>query len=191
MPSEATPTPAETAYAAIDALLNRAGSPVSAADAHGCLCGLLAVQPGVAAERWLEVALEETDPADSGVDEARRVLARLFEAVREQIKDPELGFGLLLPGDEQALAERTRAMADWVQGFLYGLALGGLRDETRLPEDSAEILKDFAEIAQAQFEVDEDEENEVAYAEVSEYIRVGVLVLTEELKGAPDPRRLH
>jgi uncharacterized protein YgfB (UPF0149 family) len=91
-------------------------------------------------------------------------------------------FQPLLPTDDEALSVRTEALADWVQGFLYGL--GGSTSGATLPlsPQSSEILADFAEISRAGEVGSEDAElEENAYAELVEFVRVGVQLMHEEL----------
>ena len=56
----------------------------------------------------------------------------------------------------------------------------------------AELLDDLAEIARVDFEVGEpDEEEQAAFAEVVEYVRVGVLLINEELQPSKAPPQLQ
>ena len=87
-------------------------------------------------------------------------------------------FSLLLPDDSAALPVRTRALSDWCGGFLYGLALGGIREDADLPETVREVMRDFYEISHAGFVTDApDEGDETAYVEIVEYVRISVLLL--------------
>ena len=73
---------------------------------------------------------------------------------------------------------RTSALAEWCQGFLYGLGAGNIPDASRLPGEVGEIVRDFAEITRAGVDGAETEEsNESAYAELVEFVRVGVQLL--------------
>ena len=52
----------------------------------------------------------------------------------------------------------------------------------RLPGEVGEIVRDFVEITRAGVDARQDEEsNESAYAELVEFVRVGVQLLFEEL----------
>ena len=80
-----------------------------------------------------------------------------------------------------SLASRTAALAGWCRSFLAGYAQAGSARERSLspgtlPADSSEILRDLAEIAQADVEdIVEAEESERSYAELTEYIRFAAL----------------
>jgi hypothetical protein len=60
-----------------------------------------------------------------------------------------------------------------------------------LPEEVVELLDDLGQIARVDFELDDpNEEDQVAFEEVVEYIRVGTLLIHEELQPAVPPQRL-
>ncbi len=86
----------------------------------------------------------------------------------------------MVPDDEEPIEDRVSALAKWCQGFLFGLAEGGLKSFDNLPGDCAEILSDFNELARAT-SPDETEDSERAYFELFEYVRVGMQLVFEEL----------
>ena len=47
---------------------------------------------------------------------------------------------------KQPLDARTAALAQWCQGFLYGLGTSVVQDESGLPGDIGEIVRDLTEI---------------------------------------------
>ena len=71
------------------------------------------------------------------------VLQELQTDTLRQLNDDALGFCLLMPGDEATLSQRTRDLGRWCAGFLYGLALGGIREGVTLPGNTGEVIKDF------------------------------------------------
>ena len=106
-----------------------------------------------------------------------------MQDTQQQLNDTEADFQLLLPDDEETLDARTVALADWCHGFTYGLAMGGLKEDRELPEDTAEIIRDLTEIARADFDSGEaSEADEEAFMHIHEYVRMGVLLITEELQ---------
>ena len=89
---------------------------------------------------------------------------------------------VLLPGDEQPIDARATALGQWCQGFLYGLGTSAIDDVTRLPGEVGEIVRDLSEITRIGVDGSETlETNESAYAELVEFVRVGVQLLFEEL----------
>lgn len=168
-------------YGLAEKTLGRAAVDISAAELHGVCCGLLAVNPASQEDTCVNEVLDG-DPNDFYIKEARILLHGLFRATREQLNDPDMGFALLLPEDDD-LRTRIEAMQEWCQGFSYGVTLAGVKDVKKLPKDSGEWLADVVKIgASGELELDEDdEESENALAEIIEYLRIGVLMLREEL----------
>jgi len=98
----------------------------------------------------------------------------------------------LLPGDDASLLQRTQALSRWCAGYLYGLALGGIKDDAAFPGDTGEVIKDFYEISNADFIADPtDDDNEEAYMEIMEYVRMSVLLMYEDLQSVPASARLQ
>lgn len=170
----------------LDALLRRAGLSCGAFGAHGLLSGCLVADASLPAAR-LAAALGVREP-EPGHDEAafQQALETLRLQVLRALNDADLAFEPLLSSSED-LAQRARSLGLWVDGFLGGLGqtprLGGLKPSA----EATEILRDFAQIAGIDPEPDYNEENEEAFAELSEYVRVGVMLLADEL--APEQPR--
>jgi uncharacterized protein len=115
------------------------------------------------------------------------------------LSDPESGFGLLLPVDDEALGFRVDALAQWCQGFLYGLSTQPAIDLTHASAELREVVKDLVEISRAGVaapgesedeEADSEEEaDETAYAELTEYVRAAAqwvfLEMHPRLAGEP------
>lgn len=173
------------AYEKFEDSLRRAGADLYPAEAHGLLCGLLCAAAPVAADPWIDQVLGETEDGDVLVAECRTTLLALHEVTSAQIEDEELDFALVLPGDDATLGTRAVALGDWCQSFVYGLAASGVgAGGEKLPGDAGELLSDLVEISRAGLGEDDDlEEEEAAYAELEEYVRVGVLLINEELRG--------
>lgn len=91
----------------------------------------------------------------------------------------EFDFELLLPDDSVALDTRVTALAEWTQGFLVGVVEAGATWSTA-PAVVREVIADFAEIARLRGGGLEDEDDEGAYAELVEYVRMGVVLIYGE-----------
>lgn len=180
------------AHDQLNEALARAGQADGAAAYHGSLCGALCrVKP----EKLSLTALLEMNEQPLHIDAALRgMLAELRDQTVAALQDSEMGFSLLLPDDEVALVVRVRALVDWCDGFLFGMAnLPGL-DLRKLSEDAREIVRDFTDFTQAAVG-DEDDPNieESAFAELVEYVRVGAQLLYMEMHPRPtlDPADSH
>ena len=61
--------------------------------------------------------------------------------------------------------------------------MGGIKDFKSLPDDLPELLQDMVEISRASsYEAGEGEEDQEAYMELVEYIRMGALLAWVELR---------
>lgn len=177
----------------LDDSLIRVDAMMAAAEAHGALCGMLCARGTVELSTWMDHVLGDRHNGESLHDLARE-LAQLHTVTLEQLNDAVADFHLLLPGDEDSLEERVVALASWCQGYVYGLAAGGISRETELPADSSELLADFIEISRAGMGdglSDDEDADEVAFFEISEYVRTGVLLVNEELQPLKTSHRLQ
>ena len=171
-------------YSNVQQLLAQERSLAGAAEAHGTLAGCLCGAAGYRFEDWLREILPEGHAQAA----AAASLRELFDATAGALLQPDMEFELLLPTDAQPIDARTAALAQWCQGFLYGLGAGAITDASVLPGEVGEIVRDFSEITRAGVDAGQGEEaNENAYAELVEFVRVGVQLLFEELAGARQP----
>lgn len=166
------------------------GSESAAAEAHGTLCGLLCVAADDLPDSWLNNTFADAGQDPSEIAEADRLcLMKLFGDTVTVLGGTDFEVWLLLPDDETSLTLRADALGRWCQGFLYGLAVRGLKDFEQLPDDMREILDDLSQIAEAEFADGEgEEEGEHAYANLVEYVRVGVQLIYDELNPPPIQR---
>jgi uncharacterized protein YgfB (UPF0149 family) len=179
-----------TSYAEIQRVLVEERSLTEAAEAHGTLAGSLCTAIAYRFEDWLLEIL----PDGRGRAESSATLRELYGDTADALEGLRMEFHPLLPEDEQPLDKRTAALAQWCHGFLYGLGthVSGVRGEVE------EVVRDFTEITHADVDgSDSEESNESAYAELVEFVRVGVQLVFDELAGlraqpAPAPQEpLH
>ncbi len=188
--------PAFPLYAEVEAMLERIGSLGGPAELHGMLCGMLCGDPALERAIWFDAVRDELIDAASPLDAAGcGVLEQLFLAARIQLTDETMGFDLLLPDDDELLAERTEALGAWCQGFVYGLGRCAGSSLGALSGEAKEFLDDLREISRVGFDAEQtDEADEVAYSEVVEYLRMGTLVILDALRPRPTheaPDSLH
>ena len=176
--------------------LESLGVPLSLAEAHGLACGLLCSRTASGAKsRWFAELLDAAglEPASlAGHAGAVRDVDAWFEATRAALHGTDLEFEPALPDDDEPLARRIDALGDFCAGLTYGVGLGAAaRGNRPLPGDVAELLADFQSIdalergAAAGHDATEGgPDAEADYVELVEYVRVGVLVMLEELRPA-------
>lgn len=177
-------------YVAVERALGRVEADISAAEIHGVCCGMLVVDQATNQDVWLSQVIQG-DPQDFHFQEIRQLLRELFAVTRQQMNDSGMGFELFLPEDDD-LEAQVEAMQDWCQGFSFGLAAAGVKDMSKLPVDSREWAEDVVRIgASGEFDLDDEEESENALAEILEYLRVGVLMMNEELQPMKAAPQVH
>src|SRR5688572_173985 len=160
------------------------------AEAHGTLAGALCSSRDYGLIEWLHEILPEDSPEDAALRSS--VLQKVYDSLVRTLAGAEADFEPLLPDDEAPLAERADALSLWCQGFLYGLGSGAAADPAKVSVEAGEIIRDLTEITHVGVDAGDDtEENEVAFAEVLEFVRVGVQLLFVELAPArgeePEP----
>jgi uncharacterized protein YgfB (UPF0149 family) len=165
-------------YTEIQRVLTEERSLADAAEAHGTLAGCLCATIGYRFEDWLQEVL----PEGRAQPMTKETLRELYMNTTGALEGPEMEFELLLPEDEESIDARTAALAQWCQGFLYGLGTSVVQDDSGLPGDIGEIVRDLTEITHVAVDAEQSEEsNESAYAELVEFVRVGVQLVFEEL----------
>ena len=175
-------------YDDVDALLAYYNQDMGAAECHGMLCGMLSWPVPLNPSEWAaRVLAGEFDAAVSGArphelnhdDEA--ALVGLFHYTLAHLEDPELGFRLFLPDDETPLAQRAVALSAWCDGYLFGLNLAGHLELHKLSDEARDFSRDLLDIGRLDHDAEEGEEGEAAFFDIVEYVRMGVLVLRDEL----------
>jgi len=163
------------------------------AESHGLLCGLVCRESSQDPTDFLQQLAAMhlvTDPGEA----LHAALTQAWRSTVAQFEDEEFGFALWLPDDEEPLEERTIALARWCSGFLAGLGSGGQLDA--LSDEAREAIADLQEIARAELSAPaadgpQSEEEETAYAEIVEYVRVVALVLREDFRGPQAHEVIH
>lgn len=179
----------------IENALFRADAVMGAAEAHGALCGMLCARGSIGLSEWIDHVLGQSAEGSPSLHDAVHLLSSLHRVTIEQMNDTAAHNQLLLPDDEDSLGERVTALANWCQGFVYGLGVGGIREE-EMPEDSREMMRDILEIGRAATDTEEDddegrEDDERAYMEIEEYVRMGAKYIFEELQPIQATQTIH
>lgn len=159
-------------WSSVDAQARALTLSATPSELHGTVCGWLA-GGGADGPDWLAKVLADEQaprPEEGSPLDAMRAVSRA------QFEDRDFGFALLLPDEDAPLSERSEALFDWCRGFLGGFGLAAGKDPP-LSDEGREALDDLARLAAATPEPDGDEEDEAAYAEIEEFVRVAALLL--------------
>lgn len=150
------------------------------AEVHGILTGMIAGGASLKGDDWLLLLSDLIHEGQSFSPAVTERLKALAADICASMRDPDLGFNLVLPSDHESLGERLTSMIGWVQSFLVGFGVNQT-NLTGLSDDVREVIDDMVEIAKLDFAVDEDEEAERAFFEVVEYLRISAMLCFNEL----------
>lgn len=175
-------------------MLQQMSSEVDLPEVHGIASGLLCMGASDSQDEWIEQVLGPRETQDLLTQEAEALLRVMWEELRAWLADPQLGFQPQLPDDSVDLPQRARALASWCQGFLFGVGLADRFPTAEMPEDVREILQDLEKIASLDpAEEETDQAAETHYQELVEFVRMGVLLIQEEMVPIEPlhPQRFH
>ncbi|MGJ0484118.1 MAG: UPF0149 family protein [Methylomicrobium sp.] len=171
-------------YQQLDSFFKRSDQVNSVAEAHGLAAGMLCINGQTPSSVWIKQLFDEGIEIS---EEQSRLLARLFEGTKASLANEDYDFEPFLPSDDAPLNEKIMALIDWCQGFLFGI--GALYQSGEQSGQTREILHDIAEFTRLDPDA-EGEEDEVAFMEITEYLRTAVLLLRAEL-GSNGRARIH
>ena len=153
------------------------------AEAHGTLAGALCSSRDYGLIEWLREILPDDSPDDEALQSS--VLQNVYDSMVRTLVGNEADFEPLLPDDDAPLAERADALSLWCQGFLYGLGSGAARIRRRCPPRRARSSATSPRSrTSASMPASRTKRTRVAFAEVVEFVRVGVQLLFVELAPA-------
>ncbi len=165
------------------------GSELSPSEVHGTLCGVLCGRNDITLHEWLLLALlTDSDDALQAVKDRELLLDAIsdsfkpfFIATISALADNNLNFHPLLPDNGDA-AVRLLAISEWAQGFLMGLTLAGVKTFSDYPDEVGEFVEAMTSISgAADYELAGDDSDEKAIIEFTEFMRMGVLFINEEI----------
>jgi len=181
------------AYEAVDDALGSGGSLVGAAECHGVLCGILCASGASDMQGWVRYLFEERDETRELTADALQVLHNVHQVTLSEINHETLKFSLLLPHEDEPVTTRFTALADWCSGFSLGLSMGGLSEQKLANAEVREFVEDLQHIARTAVAEDiaTEDHNDQSLAEIEEYLRMGVLLLNEELQPLKTSPTIH
>lgn len=174
-------------YEELQQKLASANASAEAAEVHGVICGVITSDRSLP-EDWFAELFDQAEAGDLLVEDAKSGVRMLFAETLGQIEAAGLGMQLLLPTDEAALPVRAQAVAEWCQGFLYGVGLSGEQANGLLSGEAQEALEDILTFTRldvaALGEPDNLEEEEDALMEITEFLWVAAMLIRESFLGS-------
>ena len=174
-------------YKELEALRKSASDTISIAEYHGNICSYLCCSIDSFDDLLPSEKSDDQSSVSIQVLEFRNALLDLIEETSNALNSSELPFLLLLPNDNESLEKRTTTLSMWCQGFIDGLGLIVSENSSDIGESSmsllTEIIEDFSQISTLHIQSKEnDEEEELAFIELLEYVRVSTELIFVEIK---------
>jgi len=160
-----------------------------ASELHGVLTGLVCAGFEFEDQGYLVMLHDLFNEGDGFPVAVKKAIKQMYNELWNGILDDSYSFSLLLPDDDDSMAERGHALSVWVQGFNLGFGLQQ-KDTPVVSDEVKEVLTDFVEIANLSDEMEEDEDTEQAYFEIGEYVRISALLCFSELATPPNSESL-
>ena len=151
---------------------------------HGIICGSLCFNLSFSGEDWLQSVLEQNSSFIKITKLQREAILEyireLYNSSKDILNSAEFDFDLLLPDESEELSYRTIALVDWCRGFIEIYDV--VKQNIELSEESQEVIQYIMETMQVNIEYNSDNEEEKAFFEVCEFIRLSSLMLFMELR---------
>jgi len=139
----------------------------SPSELHGLLTGIVCVTEAPTQDEWSQILSTLNVPEIQ--TEALEMLTVEGEDVSHALAEDDLDYLPMLPDDAHLLLDRVDALADWCAGVVlgFGLASGHIR------ANEQELIEHLQEVAAVEFDPsDDDEEGEISYQELYEFVRL-------------------
>ncbi|NQY41932.1 MAG: UPF0149 family protein [Legionellales bacterium] len=151
---------------------------------HGIICGSLCFNVSFSADDWLHrILIQHTtfiNITKPKIAEISVFIHELFDVSKNMLNSAEFDFDLLLPDDSEELSYRTIALVDWCRGFIEIYEM--VKQSIKISNESQEVIDYMIETTQMDIEYNSDNEEEKAFFEVCEFIRLSALMLFMELR---------
>ncbi|UJF19044.1 YecA family protein [Vibrio sp. SS-MA-C1-2] len=169
-------------YIAVESALKTDGLAVMPAELHGLLTGM--ISGGLPLDNsWQPLLNDYTNEGMAWPRTAKQVATELYQATVDELNEGEFSLTLLLPTEEgnmEQLVDQAEALTQWVNHFMSGIGLSGLKLDSA-PNEIKEIFADLQQIAQLGIDEESDLEEQANLLEqVIEHVRVCALTCHTE-----------
>lgn len=171
-------------FSSFQATITSEGVVAHASEIHGALTGLICSGLAFESNDYIPMINDCFNNSEALPYEVKAMVKSIYSNIWQTILDDSFGFQMMLPDDDETIAERSHALSVWVQGFNLGFGLQH-KDMPNTSDDVKEVIADFAEIANLSDEVDDNEASEQAYFEIGEYVRISAMLIFSELGEPP------
>ncbi len=154
----------------------------TAAEIHGVIAGCLCAGMPYKQPDWLELVSEFVLQGADIPAVAEDKFKTLYETTYQQLLDTDYSFQIFLPQeDDIPLNESAQMLIEWLGAFVaaFGSAIG--EKFTQLNTEVREAYQDILDISQMDTDMEDSEENQIAFEEVAEYVRMTAILCFTEL----------
>lgn len=155
----------------------------SAAEVQGLIAGMLSAGIPADAGTILPVLYDFLNDGQALNTHLKGLIEQLIAETAKQLAEEDYSLQLLLPSDDDAMAERLEAMIEWAQAFLVGFAIQQT-DLSLVSPDVREAIDQLTEVTRIDIYTEDDvsdAENEESYFLVLEHMRLLVLTCFNEV----------
>ena len=175
-------------YSDIEKLRISASLTTNVAEFHGLISARLCFGIDNFQDLTSEDSSDDKSVTSVQIQEFNNAFLNIIEDVKDQFKKGGFNFDPLLPSDSEPIEYRALGLALWCQGFVdgYGMSVAELKIEIDKLGDgeAAEIIEDFAQISTLDSNsISDEQDEEIAFMELVEYVRVSVQLLYEDFRG--------
>ena len=174
-------------FSEIDLLRRKANVAIDISEYHGTICAYLCCDSFQEDDLLPKEVSFDGSSVSAQIIEFKHALYELISDTINSFNDTEMSFYPFLPPDSEELSIRAHSLSNWCQGFID--ALGTFISDRRLTINQSdqtfigEIIEDFSQISTlSKTTVENGNEEELAYFEVVEFVKVGTQLVYEELK---------
>jgi len=171
-------------FASAQAVITTENIQSHASEIHGVLTGLICAGFTFEEQSYTVMLNDLFNNGEPFPDSVKALVTQMYSELWTDMLDNDYTFQLMLPDDDDSIIERGHALGTWVQGFNLGFGLQQ-KNSPVTSSEVKEVLADFSEIANLSDEMEEDEDTEQAYFEISEYVRISALLCFSELGSSP------
>ena len=110
-------------FASVQATITARSVQMHGAELHGALTGLIAAGYVFEGTDYISIVNDIFNNGEGLPSEVKAMVKSLYSEIWQTLLDDSYGFALMLPDDDESIAERANALGAWVQGFNLGFGL--------------------------------------------------------------------
>ena len=176
----------KTSLDALTKALDMSEIGITASECHGVLCGFICGGINVEDNSWSGAFNDLMNDGLGLPIDLKNLLKNLFEESVNEFVGGEYQVKLMLVDDSQPLSKVAFSLAQWSESFMAGFAIGD-GSKKKLTKEINETLSDLGQISQIDTDIDDSEETQRSFEEISEYVRISAMLCFSEFGKKPAP----